>query len=230
MTAMRIYEGALFALKVTGRDAVDLLHRVTSNDVRGLAVGDENRQCLLTMKGRMIAPFRLRREADGCVLKGPLELKPAVVEALERYIIIDDVTVESLEDEPGPPDDETARIERGEPRWEIDVDGDTIPYEANLEEYVSTKKGCYTGQEVMARIETYGQVQKRLVRLESRAARRPSCCVLKLEGAEAGRITSVGERVSSDGAWHALGLARRDAWAPGTELEGEDGVRWSVTN
>lgn len=227
---MRLHEGDLFVLKVTGADAVDLLHRITSNEVRGLAVGAENRQCLLTLKGRLIAPFRLRRDEDGCTLRGPLELKHTVMETLDRYIIVDDVKVEALPDESGAEVDETARIERGEPRWGVDVDAETIPFEANLDEYVSTKKGCYTGQEVIARIETYGQVQKRLVRLEASAAARPAPGALRLGGAEAGRITSIAERPSAKGSWSALGFARREAWDAGTMLEGEDGTSWSVTN
>jgi len=65
---------------------------------------------------------------------------------------------------------EIARIEAGVPRFGIDVDETNLPPEAGLEkEAISYSKGCYIGQEVIARIRTYGQVAKTL-------------CGLRLEG------------------------------------------------
>ncbi len=58
---------------------------------------------------------------------------------------------------------ETLRIEGGKPRYGLDIDEHIIPVEAGLEtEAISYTKGCYPGQEVMARIQTYGHVNKHL--------------------------------------------------------------------
>ena len=59
---------------------------------------------------------------------------------------------------------EIARIENGRPEWGIDIDETTIPQEANLEELhaISYTKGCYTGQEVVARIHFRGHVNRHL--------------------------------------------------------------------
>ena len=58
------------------------------------------------------------------------------------------------------------RIEAGRPRYGIDMDDTTFPIEAGLEESViSYTKGCYPGQEVMARIKTYGHVNRHLAGL-----------------------------------------------------------------
>jgi len=59
---------------------------------------------------------------------------------------------------------EVARIEAGWPAWGVDVDDTTIPQEANLDELhaISYTKGCYTGQEVVARVHFRGHVNRHL--------------------------------------------------------------------
>ncbi|HLG21872.1 MAG TPA: aminomethyltransferase family protein, partial [Candidatus Manganitrophaceae bacterium] len=58
---------------------------------------------------------------------------------------------------------ETLRVEAGRPRYGTDIDEHIIPIEAGLEaEAISYTKGCYPGQEVIARIQTYGHVNKHL--------------------------------------------------------------------
>src|SRR6266516_3465393 len=58
---------------------------------------------------------------------------------------------------------EMARIEAGIPRFGVDMDETNLPPEAGIEDRaISYAKGCYIGQEVIARIRTYGQAAKRL--------------------------------------------------------------------
>ena len=59
---------------------------------------------------------------------------------------------------------ETARVEAGRPEWGIDVDENTIPQEANFDELgaISYTKGCYTGQETVARVHFRGKVNRHL--------------------------------------------------------------------
>jgi len=58
---------------------------------------------------------------------------------------------------------ETARIEAGVPRFGVDMDEGNLPPETGIEDRaISYTKGCYIGQEVIARIRTYGQVAKTL--------------------------------------------------------------------
>ncbi len=62
---------------------------------------------------------------------------------------------------------EVIRIERGVPRFLADMDEDTIPLEAGIEDRaISFTKGCYVGQEVIVRVTTRGggRVAKKLVR------------------------------------------------------------------
>ena len=57
---------------------------------------------------------------------------------------------------------EVARVEAGRPEWGIDMDDATIPQEANFDELggISYTKGCYTGQEVVARVHFRGHVNR----------------------------------------------------------------------
>jgi folate-binding protein YgfZ len=61
---------------------------------------------------------------------------------------------------------EAARIEAGIPRWGAELDHNVLPDEADLQAAaVSTTKGCYVGQETVARLKTYGHVNRLLRRL-----------------------------------------------------------------
>ena len=59
---------------------------------------------------------------------------------------------------------EIARVEAGRPEWGIDIDDTTIPQEANFDELnaISYTKGCYIGQEVVARVHFRGHVNRHL--------------------------------------------------------------------
>jgi folate-binding protein YgfZ len=114
---------------------------------------------------------------------------------------------------------ETARIEQGVPRFGVDMDETNLPPEAGLDRTgISYTKGCYIGQEVIARIRTYGQVAKKLCRLEITGNTEIPLkgTKLYLNGKEIGFITSAAHLPLSG--MRALGYVRREANAPGTEL------------
>jgi folate-binding protein YgfZ len=121
---------------------------------------------------------------------------------------------------------ETARIEAGRPRFGADMDGTNLPPEAGLDDRaVSYSKGCYIGQEVIARIRTYGQVAKTLrgLRLPDDLPALPNRGDKLFLGAkEAGYITSAAASPALR-ANIALAYIRREANRPGTELLLETG-------
>lgn len=59
---------------------------------------------------------------------------------------------------------EIARVEAGRPEWGLDIDESTIPQEADLDDLhaISYTKGCYTGQETVARVHFRGHVNRHL--------------------------------------------------------------------
>jgi len=84
---------------------------------------------------------------------------------------------------------ERARIEAGVPAWGKELDGSVLPAEAGLDEtHVSFTKGCYPGQEPIARLRHRGHVNRRLRVLEVESAA-PGGEVL-WEGRAVGRVTS----------------------------------------
>ena len=67
---------------------------------------------------------------------------------------------------------DVARVESGRPVWGVDMDDNTIPQEANLDTTgaISFTKGCYTGQETVARLHFRGHVNRRLRGLRGASA------------------------------------------------------------
>jgi tRNA-modifying protein YgfZ len=57
---------------------------------------------------------------------------------------------------------ETLRIEEGVPAWGREISNSRNPLESGLRSFISFSKGCYIGQEVIARIDTYDKLQKEL--------------------------------------------------------------------
>jgi len=82
------------------------------------------------------------------------------------------------------------RVEAGQPEFGRELGDEYIPLEANLWNDVSFKKGCYTGQEIIARMESRQKLAKRLVRLRfDEPATLPAS--LWVDDHEVGVVTSV---------------------------------------
>jgi folate-binding protein YgfZ len=118
---------------------------------------------------------------------------------------------------------EILRVEAGYPKYGVDVDENTIVLEAGFKDAISFTKGCYMGQEVVARATHIGRVNKQLIALEIAATHPPAARAnLKIGDSEAGFITSAafspGTRKVA-----GLGYANRDFAKEGTELTVEDG-------
>jgi folate-binding protein YgfZ len=87
---------------------------------------------------------------------------------------------------------EILRIEAGMPRYGIDMDDTNVVTETNLDDAVSYTKGCYIGQEIIARIKYRGHVAKKLSGLmfDASASIDVGALVNSVNGKEIGRITS----------------------------------------
>jgi len=115
----------------------------------------------------------------------PVELVKGLEGVLIAFIEISDQLYEVL------------RIEEGIPVYGVDMDEETVVPEVNFNEMISYEKGCYIGQEVIARIHFRGKVAKQLMGLEFDLE--PEALASDLVGAElkskedknAGKITSV---------------------------------------
>jgi folate-binding protein YgfZ len=116
---------------------------------------------------------------------------------------------------------ECLRIERGRPRYGIDLDDSVIPQEAGLNERaVSFTKGCYVGQETVARLFYRGKPNRHLRGLRSDQPLEPGT-ELRYEDKLAGRVTSVA--VSPRFGPIALAFVRREVPVGATMKAGEAG-------
>jgi tRNA-modifying protein YgfZ len=117
-------------------------------------------------------------------------------------------------------DAEVVRVEHGRPRYGVDIDDSTIPQEAGINERaVSFSKGCYVGQETVARLYYRGKPNRRLLGLRL-SAPAPTGSELRLGEKVVGRLGS--SVVSPDLGPIGLALVRREA-SPGDTVE-VDGV------
>jgi folate-binding protein YgfZ len=222
-------------VRVAGPDACDYLQRMVSNDVEALQVGDACPALLLTAKARLIAPLVVWRRGphDFLVLTEP-ELGEAVRAHLTRMRLRAQCEIEPEEhrsvlvfggegiatDFPGavevldaelePTLDaeelERRRVEAGVPRWGRELDDRILPAEAGLDAtHINFGKGCYPGQEPIARLHYRGKANRALRVLEL-ADVPPYDAELVHEGKVVGRVTSAVRR--PDGSVVALGYVR----------------------
>lgn len=135
---------------------------------------------------------------------------------------------------------EIARLEAGIPRFARDFDNDTVLQEIDCPEIVSFQKGCYLGQEIVARLHFQGQPSKLLRRLELAGGPLPEPGDEVLAADEsaksAGRVTSVSD--ATLGGPTVFALIKRRYYEPGTAIrirrgeslvDGVVGVRWPAT-
>lgn len=114
---------------------------------------------------------------------------------------------------------EALRIEAGIPNTGPELNEEIVPPEANLEgKAFSLTKGCYPGQEVVARMDTYGSVRRHLVGLALKESTVPQKGAKLFSGdREVGWISSA-VKSPQFGKVIALGFPLRDFSKPGTEL------------
>jgi folate-binding protein YgfZ len=124
--------------------------------------------------------------------------------------LADTITAETLE---------VLRVEAAVPKWGADMDENTIPNEAGLEaRAISCDKGCYIGQETIARIKTYGHVNRRLIQCRVESAQVPQRGDKIFDGErEVGHVTSA-VRSLRLGKPVALGYVRREFASAGIKL------------
>jgi folate-binding protein YgfZ len=224
-------------VRVAGPDACEHLQNMVSNDVEALQVGDACPALLLTAKARVIAPVVVwrRGEQDFLVLTEP-ELGDPVrtllvrmrlrlrceIEAEEHTSALvfggegiaselpgaAEVLDANLEPTLDVDEVERRRIEAGVPRWGRELDDRVLPAEAGLDAtHISFSKGCYPGQEPIARLHYRGHPNRGLRVLE--LADVPDYdAELVHDGKVVGRVTSAVRR--SDGSVVALAYVRTE--------------------
>jgi aminomethyltransferase len=274
-------------LWATGRDRIDLIHRMSTNDLREMAANEGRATVLTTANARMIdriivinladralilgsagtadmigrwltgyifynddvAFTNASQTLDQFLLFGPQAIKlaetiwPGAAD-LKRYGVLeqDGLVIGRGEDLVGgsvfvigSPDViqvgrraavaagavvvdrevyEVARVESGLPEYGHELGESYIPLEAGLWNDISFSKGCYIGQEIIARMESRGKLAKTLVGVR---AERPLTAGATFPG---GTVTSVAQ--SPRFGWIGLAFVKPTEAEPGQLLEIED--------
>ncbi len=203
------------ALAVRGADAERFLQDLLTADVARLEAGAAVRSLLLGPTGRIRADLHVLRRADGYLLLQSRDQPRPVAELLEPYVLSADVV---LAEEPPPPllgvpcagpwrfvpagspglvpvspeALEAWRIRRGLPRFPVDLDEDSLPAEGGLDDGVTIArdKGCYLGQEAVARVRNLGH-PTRIVLARRASAQVAPGEVVRAGAEEVGVVTSV---------------------------------------
>ncbi|WP_340537253.1 CAF17-like 4Fe-4S cluster assembly/insertion protein YgfZ [Nocardioides sp. GXZ039] len=182
-------------LRIEGPDRLTWLHDLTTQHLRDLEPGVETQALILSPQGHVEHEFRGHDDGTALTVWTEPGASAALVEFLERMkfmsrVEITDVTPElALTWRPStghrlipradlttyaaatePPAGlwayEALRIARGEARFGVDTDHRTIPNEAGwIGSAVHLDKGCYRGQETVARVHTLGRPPRRLTLL-----------------------------------------------------------------
>jgi folate-binding protein YgfZ len=305
-------------LSFTGPDRLRYLNAVLTNDIKGLSAGQGNLSLLLNPQGHILAEIETYAFADRLFCVSYAMIRERLVEVLDKFIIMDDVTLtdeterfgtlalegpraamvvknlagidlEPLSELAGvdaeilrfAPDDTFGKTATGEaipcrivkrspggvagaefavereklaPLWEIlleatqkqsggpmgyaalsglrlaqgvpwfgyDFGEKQIPHEAGLQDsHISYSKGCYTGQEIVERVRSRGQVNRQRVGLLFSGEAVPEAGTpLMMEGKEAGFVTRAAK------AWDSvparvlgMGYVRKEGNATGTKLQ-----------
>ncbi len=211
---------AMEILEMRGTDGLDLLQRISTNDLTRTEPGNWSQTVLTNEKGRIIDLLSVCRiQSDLLYLACGSQTPGKTKEWIEKFIIMEDAQLSSSNqphvhivvigehisiDDPvlrfeeewsgtrirhlvvkgsmrqsildslegsgvqkkSPDEFEDYRISVGIPRVGAELSDEFNPLEAGLGHLISWTKGCYIGQEVIARLDTYKKVQKHLVRLE----------------------------------------------------------------
>jgi folate-binding protein YgfZ len=196
----------LALLSIQGRDAAAIIRDAISADVVDLSQG---RVSIIEWRGHQLRVIRITHTGeDGFDLFVPAESAGELWTALSSAGAVP-VGQDALD---------ILRIEAGIPRHGIDMDETNVVLETGLDEAVSFTKGCYIGQEIIARIHWRGHIAKRLSGLIIESGTVQSGDKLLAEdGKEIGRITSA---VSSPqlGKNVALAFVKYDYLANGTAV------------
>lgn len=260
------YEQKRGLIAVSGKEAVQFLNGLITNDVAKLEADAQMAAAFPNAQGRLLATVRVLRRGDQFLFETEAETHEKVYKNLFRFTFAGDFFVEDLSENyryyeisnskfqipnskfvefrnefganifvPHEAAEsftnelekakavsisedlhEVLRIERGVPKYGVDADETTIVPEIG-DDLISYQKGCYIGQEIIARIHFRGHVAKQLTGLILNAEAAIGGELKSLDGKNAGKVTSVTFSPKL-GKYIALAFVRYDYLAEETEL------------
>jgi folate-binding protein YgfZ len=183
-------------IELRGEDSMKFLQGQVSCDLNQLTDNRVIRGCRCTPKGRVVFLFSATLNDDNSIV---LETHPSVVAtaiaSLEKYAVffkteISDISHQDLFIEPKL--DSLQRLRTGLADITLDTTDQFIPQMLNLDllDFINFKKGCYTGQEVVARAHYLGKVKRRmyLLALDTKSVPLSGSVLLDTKGKPLGTV------------------------------------------
>ena len=204
------------ALRLDGRDALDLLHRISTQFLADLEPGEGRATLFCDFRGRLLHRAWVARDPSGAVWLLRADAPAAELAAfLDARVFREDVRIEDVTGAAAAPPlpgserfaSEWERIRAGHPRHGHEIADAFTPFEINRAHEVHLQKGCFTGQEALMRLVTYRSVRRRLVRVEGAGSVPAAPAAVVIDSAKVGRLTSAAASPAPGDAPRWFGLA-----------------------
>lgn len=261
-------------LNASGKDLIDFLNRMSTNDFKKLPPLEFRKTVLTTDKGRVVDLINVLNLPENILILTSNDFEDKIISHLDKYIIMDDVKLEKensnnfhisifgddlkkvsekmfntqiesnkiyttgtgelyfmdnfkvdsfniicskekaenfrqllAEDmeEMNCEQYEFLRIDSGIPEGSNELNDQINPMECGLGEYISFNKGCYIGQEVIARLDSQGKRPKQMVKIKSDSSLLKGDKIFTDDDKETGFVSSI---IMHDGSFYALGFIR----------------------
>ena len=208
-------------IELRGKDSIKFLQGQVTCDLHQLSDDKVSRGCHCTPKGRVIFLFAAMAKGNDCIV---LETHPSIVDAamasLKKYAVFFKTEITDISDQELSVEDKLNglnRLRMGMADITLETTDQFIPQMLNLDvlDFISFKKGCYTGQEVVARAHYLGAVKRRmyLLALSTDSVPAPGQILSNSEGKQLGTI--VNAETSEQGQVEALAVLSTS----GTEIK-----------
>ncbi len=191
---------------LTGNDAVDLLHRISTIDTKRLNEVTWTPGLILSVQGKILCFFEVKKPSVDSL---EIQFNEKFLELFDQYTFGERYSIQSLPSETLKSEltSEATRIQSLTPQegHEFLCNGVTNPLEINLQFAIHENKGCYPGQEVIEKIISLGSPARKLCLLEGKTSELlPTPLFDPTTGAEVGMLTS-----SESDSHFSLGIIKR---------------------
>jgi len=158
---------AITTINVTGKDALEFLQGQLTNDLARLDTEAEIRAAWCTPKGRVIWFGTVVKTDGGYALSTISDMAETIVKRLTMFRFRSKVDLEVVNE--GRTADPAFHVENGVPYIGAEQAEEFTPHMLNLDllDAISFDKGCYTGQEIVARTHYKGATKRRTLRFAS---------------------------------------------------------------
>ncbi|MSP53113.1 MAG: folate-binding protein [Gammaproteobacteria bacterium] len=155
-------------ISVSGIDAEKFLQGQLCCDVRAITPGQSSLGAHCNAKGRVMSVFQISRHDDVFHLEMPSDVIEDAFIQLKKYAVFSNVKLDILPSTNTDANWHQHNIEAGIPRLYPQTIGQFLPHYLNLVKLgaVSFTKGCYTGQEIIARMQHRGKLKQQMQHLE----------------------------------------------------------------